>query len=282
MTFSPIASRHAFRRMFAALFVAAAVAACATPAPHSASLDVAIAGAQRSDSARARDVYRHPGETLQFFGIAPDQSVLEIDPGNGWYTEILAPYLHDKGRLYEAPYAGPSPESATEEIGARAVLDHKLAANPKLYGNVKVGLLRAGQISGIDANGTMDMVVTFRNIHNWIKDGEIDANLRAFYGALKPGGVLGVEEHRAKPGTSLQQMIDSGYVTEAYVIQHAEAAGFSFAGRSDVNDNPADTKDYANGVWALPPTLRGGAMDRARYLAIGESDRMTLRFVKPK
>ncbi len=157
----------------------------------------------------------------------------------------------------------------------------KLAKDPADYGNVSVGSLSAGHFDGVGAPGSADMVLTFRNIHNWIKDGYFDANLKAFYVALKPGGVLGVEEHRAKPGTTLQQTIDSGYVTEAYVIEHARAAGFELAGRSEINSNPRDTKDYDKGVWTLPPVYADGDRDKARYAAIGESDRMTLRFVKP-
>src|ERR1700761_2667686 len=272
--------RHPLARtsLSAALCIASAallLTACAT-APHvapvdSASLDAAIAGPQRSDAAKARDVYRHPKETLQFFTVAPTQRVLEIAPGGGWYTEILGPYLHDRGTLYEAEYASPSPESLAEERATGAVFARKLAAAPALYSNVTVGTLREGQ-SSFAVCGSIDRVLTFRNIHNWIKDGQIDANLRAFYRALKPGGMLGVEEHRAAPGTSLQQMIDSGYVTEAYVIEHAHAAGFKLAGSSEINSNPRDTKDYPHGAWSLPPTYEGGDVDRARYAAIGESD----------
>lgn len=282
-------ARRATLAAFAALTTALLLAACTSPTagPSSAStsanaalLDAAISGPQRADKARARDVYRHPADTLQFFELAPSQSVLEIEPGGGWYTEILAPYLRDHGRLDEAQYDGPRGPSQEAEA-SRAAFAHKLAAAPAIYGNVVIGTLHAGQFSGFPADNSVDRVLTFRNIHNWIKDGQIDANLRAFYAALKPGGLLGVEEHRAAPGTSLQQTIDTGYVTEAYVIEHARAAGFELAGRSEVNSNPRDTKNYPNGVWSLPPTYEGGEVDKAKYAAIGESDRMTLRFVKP-
>lgn len=280
---------YSLRHRFAALTAALLLAACAaspgasTPRPVAdpTALDAAISGPQRSDKARARDIYRHPKETLTFFEVAPSQTVLEIAPGGGWYTDILAPYLHDHGKLFEAQYESPDAASAAEERAGQGAFARRLAATPAIYGNVVVGTLQNGQFSGFPANGSVDCVLTFRNIHNWIKDGQIDANLRAFYAALKPGGVLGVEEHRAAPGTSLQQTIDSGYVTEAYVIDHARAAGFELAGKSEVNANPRDTKDYPNGVWSLPPTYRGGDVDRAKYVAIGESDRMTLRFVKP-
>ncbi|WP_183732813.1 class I SAM-dependent methyltransferase [Paraburkholderia bannensis] len=252
-----------------------------TPAASASSLDAAIAGPQRSERAKARDVYRHPKETLQFFGVEPTQTVLEIAPGGGWYTDILAPWLHDHGHLVEAHYISTSPQLAAEDRDTDAAFLRKLAASPALYGNVKVGSLHAGQFNGFDAHEQFDRVLTFRNIHNWIKDGQIDDNLRAFWLALKPGGVLGVEEHRAKRGATVQQMIDSGYVTEDYVIEHAQAAGFVLAGRSEINANPKDTKDYPNGVWSLPPTYQGGEVDRAKFAAIGESDRMTLRFIKP-
>lgn len=245
------------------------------------SLDLAVANPQRSQAARARDVYRHPAQTLSFFELSPTQTVLEIAPGGGWYTDILAPYLHDAGHLYEAQYVSTSADLASEDRSMDAAYLRKLAGSPAIYGNVVVGTLHAGQFFGFDAHGRFDRVLTFRNIHNWIKDGQLDANLRAFHDALKHGGELGVEEHRAQPGTTLQQMIDTGYVTEAFVIERAQAAGFVLAERSEINANPRDTKDYPHGVWSLPPGYKGGDVDRSRYAAIGESDRMTLRFVKP-
>lgn len=245
------------------------------------SLAAAISGPQRSERARARDVYRHPKETLQFFDLGPTQAVLEIAPGGGWYTDILAPYLRDSGELYEAQYLSTSADLAAEDSATDTAYRRKLANDPSVYGNVVVGTLHAGQFFSFDANERFDRVFTFRNIHNWLKDGQVDANLRAFYGALKHGGELGVEEHRARPGTSEQQMIDSGYVTEAFVIEHAQAAGFVLVARSEINANSKDTKDYPHGVWSLPPTYEGGDVDRARFAAIGESDRMTLKFVKP-
>ncbi|MBN3751758.1 class I SAM-dependent methyltransferase [Paraburkholderia sp. Tr-20389] len=245
------------------------------------SLGAAVNGPQRSPQARARDVYRHPEATLQFFDLGPAQAVLEIAPGGGWYTDILAPYLHDAGQLYEAQYLSTSSDLAAEDSATDAAYRRKLAKDPSVYGKVVVGTLHAGQFNGFDANSKFDRVLTFRNIHNWIKDGQLDANLHAFYGALKRGGTLGVEEHRARPGTTKQQMIDSGYVTEAFVIEHAQAAGFVLMARSEINANPKDTKDYPHGVWSLPPTYQGGDADRSRFAAIGESDRMTLKFVKP-
>jgi predicted methyltransferase len=287
-------AKYSFPRAvsLAATLLALTVAGCAShtpcashdsqsPASAAKSLAAAINGPQRSDQAKARDVYRHPKETLQFFGLEPTQTVLEIAPGGGWYTDILAPYLHDAGHLYEAQYVSTSADLSAEERASDAAYSRKLADNPAIYGNVVVGTLRAGAFTGFDADNQFDLVLTFRNIHNWMKDGQLDANLRAFYRALKPGGMLGVEEHRARPGTTVQQMIDTGYVTEDYVIEHAQAAGFLLVARSEINANARDTKDYPHGVWSLPPTYEGGDTDRARYTAIGESDRMTLRFLKP-
>ncbi len=289
-----VPSRHALRRAAAVATASFALfaAGCATPTQQAghptqtptasaASLDAAINGPQRNDRAKARDIYRHPKETLQFFGVEPTQTVLEIAPGGGWYTDILTPWLHDHGHLVEAQYVSTSADLAAEDRDSDAAFLRKLAATPAVYGNVVVGTLHAGQFKGFDAHEKFDRVLTFRNIHNWMKDGQIDDNLRAFWLALKPGGVLGVEEHRARRGATVQQMIDSGYVTEEYVIEHAQAAGFVLAARSEINVNPKDTKDYPHGVWSLPPTYQGGDVDRARFAAIGESDRMTLKFIKP-
>lgn len=242
-------------------------------------LDSAIAGPQRSAANRARDVYRHPKETLIFFGLRPGMSVIEIAPGGGWYTEILAPVLRDQGRLYEATYAKDSPSA--EERHLREIFDRKMASDPGLYGKVVVGTMPETRFTDIAPPLGADMVLTFRNIHNWIEAGHLDTTLRAFFDVLRPGGVLGVEEHRAAPGTSLERIVKTGYVPEAYVIEHCQAAGFRLDGRSEINANPRDTKDYEKGVWTLPPTFRNGQVDRARYAAIGESDRMTLRFRKP-
>ncbi|WP_198084853.1 class I SAM-dependent methyltransferase [Variovorax sp. E3] len=261
--------------------LAQARAANATSLPPKAmtALRAAVDGPQRTPAYRTRDGARHPLETLAFFGIRPDAAVIEIAPGGGWYTEILAPYLHDHGRLYAAHEpAGGSPGQQR----ARAAFRDKLAREPKVYGRVVLGTLPTTAFTDIRPPGGADAVLTFRNIHNWIEDGHFDESLRAFYAVLKPGGVLGVEEHRAPPGTNLARVIASGYVPQDFVIERAKAAGFEFAGSSEVNANPRDTKDHANGVWSLPPTLRGGEVDRAKYLAIGESDRMTLRFVKPR
>jgi predicted methyltransferase len=253
--------------------------------PDGSALAAVLDGAQRSAANRARDGARHPYDTLRFFGLAPGQTVLEIAPGGGWYTEILAPYLRDHGRLYEAP--APRDSASDEQRQLRARLEAKIAGTPAVYDRVIVGALDSdgggfSGLRGIAPQGGVDLVLTFRNLHNWISDGHLDETLRAFFAVLKPGGVLGVEEHRAPPGTPLAQIIATGYVPQDLVIARARAAGFELVASSEVNANPLDTKDYPNGVWSLPPTLRGGAIDRDRFIAIGESDRMTLKFVKPR
>ena len=245
-------------------------------------LAAAIASPARTPKFVARDAYRHPAETLRFFGLRPDQTVVEICPGRGWYMEILAPYLRDKGKYYAAIEAPDVAGASKEAKDDAALLRQRIADDKAHFGKVIVTELQPPQLTEICPPGSADVVLTFRNVHNWIDKGDEQAQFQAFFKALKPGGVLGVVEHRAKPGISLEDMHKSGYVDEAYVKKLAAAAGFRFDAESPINDNPKDTKDYPEGVWALPPTLTLGDKDRAKYLAIGESDRMTLRFVKPK
>lgn len=238
----------------------------------------ALEGEQRSEANRARDVFRHPRETLEFFGLREDMSVVEISPGGGWYTEVLAPLLKDKGELYAA-HANLNPPHPyyRRSLGKYLV---KLGENNDAFGKVVVTQLQPPLSADVGPAGQADMVLTFRNVHNWMNAGNDQEILGAAYKALKSGGILGIVEHRAKPGTSLEDMIKSGYVTQDHVIKLAEAAGFKLVDSSEVNANPKDSAKHPKGVWTLPPRLRLGDEDRAKYLAIGESDRMTLKFVK--
>lgn len=243
------------------------------------SLEAVLAGDHRSDADRARDAYRHPQQTLEFLGLSPDMTVVEIWPGGGWYLEVIAPYLRLKGAYYAAGFDQDAQSDYVK--GSIDRLNAKLAARADLYGHVVVTEMAAGKFE-IAPAGSADMVLTFRNVHNWLDDGDFPAQaFAAMYLALKPGGVLGVIEHRGDPDKPQDPDDKSGYVTEKYVIDMAEAAGFQLADRSEINANPKDTKDYERGVWTLPPTLTRGDEDRDKYIAIGESDRMTLKFVRP-
>jgi len=238
-------------------------------------LDAVLAGSWRSAPDKARDVYRHPKATLQFFGLQPDQTVIEITPGGGWYTEILAPLLRDNGHYIAAVSGG----NGGEDQQNAASLRSKFAADSTEYGKASIVIFNP-KAPVFGPPGSADMVLTFRNVHNWVMAGTAEAMFKAFYAVLKPGGTLGVVDHRAAAGASLDAIKDSGYLPTDYVIRLATDAGFKLDAQSEINANPKDTKDYPKGVWTLPPTLTLGDQDRAKYLAIGESDRMTLRFVK--
>ena len=243
-------------------------------------LDKALAGDHREAANRARDRYRHPRETLMFFGLKPDMTVVEIWPSRGWYSEILAPVLHDRGTYYACGWGPVGPDTPKFYAKTQRAFEAMLKANPAVYGKVKLSSCLHPKTDSPAPAGTADMVLTFRNVHNWMKAGIAADMFGAFYRALKTGGILGVVEHRAKPGTSMNEMIRTGYVTEQHVIDLAKAAGFKLVDESQINANPGDTKNYSDGVWTLPPTLRLGDKDRDHYLAIGESDRMTLKFQK--
>jgi predicted methyltransferase len=239
-----------------------------------------VDGAHRSAENRARDVYRHPVETLMFFGVQPCDTVVELWPGaGGWYTEILAPMLRDCGKLYTAHFAQDSDVGYYQK--SRRTFELKLAANPDVYDKLSVTTLQAPKYLAIAPAGSVDKVLTFRNVHNWLKAGVSEQVFAAAFTALKPGGIFGVVEHRADPDTSIAEMVKSGYVSEQLVIAQAEAAGFLLLESSEVNANPKDGHDHPEGVWTLPPSLRLGEKQQAKYLAIGESDRMTLKFGKP-
>ncbi|MGH8221136.1 MAG: methyltransferase [Steroidobacteraceae bacterium] len=244
-----------------------------------AALDRILAGDQRSAEQRARDIYRHPKETLLFFGIRPNMRVVEVWPDAGWYTEIIAPLVQARGKYYAALEPA-DPHSAYITRSEQAFRD-KLAGRPALYGGAEVTSLGPGS-GNIAPPGSVDMVLTFRNLHDWMTDGSAPQAFAAMYRALKPGGILGVTDHRGNPALPQDPRARNGYVNEDYAIRLIEAAGFKFVAKSEINANPKDTKDYPQGVWTLPPTYRLGASDRDKYAAIGESDRFTLKFVKPR
>ncbi len=246
-----------------------------------AALDAAITGNWRDSSNSSRDRYRHPRETLTFFGVMPSQTVIEITPGAGWYSEILAPYLRGNGRYIAAvvdPAAVTSGRGRDYQQKTRTDLETKYRSGPAQYDRVQV-VAYDPNAPQFGAANSADVVLTFRNVHNWRMAGQAEGMFKGFYDVLKPGGNLGVVEHRAKADVPADD--ESGYVGQAQVIAMAQAAGFKLADSAEINANPRDTRDYADGVWTLPPVLRLKDKDREKYLAIGESDRMTLRFVKP-
>jgi predicted methyltransferase len=275
MNLSPIAVSLAKLALAAVLLAGCASPPASDPKTLTA-LDTVLAGEHRAPENRARDVYRHPKETLQFFGIQEDMTVVEVWPGAGWYTEILAPLLRDKGHLYAATLDASSGEYAKNVV---ETYRSKLQLRPDLYGKVTLTTLAAPPAKNeIVPPGSADLVLTFRNLHNWMMFGwERDA-LAAMHAALKPGGVLGIVGHRGDSKVAQDPKAASGYVNEDYAIRLIESAGFRLVARSEINANPKDTKDYEKGVWTLPPGFADG--DEARYRQIGESDRFTLKFVK--
>jgi len=266
-----------------------ALSACASTSPNgsidaaarTSALDAAVAGAWRTPANRARDGFRHPTQTLGFFGVDANDTVIEITPGGGWYTEILAPYLRGNGR-YVAAIVDPSATDAgrQRDYYAKARTDYtaRLVGAPAQYDRVAVVAYNP-KAPMFGPAGSADVVLTFRNVHNWRSANQAEGMFKGFFTVLKPGGTLGVVEHRAKADVPADDK--SGYVGQAQVIAMAQAAGFMLDGQSEINANPRDTKDHPNGVWMLPPVMRHDAADAAKYKAIGESDRMTLRFRKP-
>lgn len=242
-------------------------------------LQALITAEHRSPENIARNAARHPVETLQFFGLASGQTVVEILPGGGWYSEIIAPFLNGNGVYYAAHF---SPNS---HIGYQPPMlrdfQARIAGNPQVYGETRLTHLYPPTEMEIAPPGSADLAMSFRNVHNWIMFGTQKEHFAAFYAALKPGGILGIVEHRAPPGSGMEVMETTGYVTQDYVIALATEAGFELVATSEINANPRDTKDHPEGVWTLPPTWRLGDVDRAKYATIGESDRMTVKFRKP-
>ena len=238
-------------------------------------------GDHRSELHQARNQYRNPAQTLDWFGIRDDLTVVEVSPGGGgWYSEILAPYLRDNGKLYAASYDTEAEVEYYRE-NHKKYLD-KLAQRPDLYDQVRVFEFGPPNKPDLQPAGAADMALTFRNVHNWLNNDTAEQVFAAMYKALKPGGVLGLVTHRGEDNMVGKEWSKKGYVPEAQVIRLAEQAGFELVDKTEINANPKDTKDHPEGVWALPPSYRLGAEDREKYTAIGESDRMTLKFIKPK
>lgn len=249
-------------------------------------LTSAISGNWRTEAEKARDPWRHPAETLTFFGVKPSDTVVEIAPGGGWYTAILGPWLKaGGGKLYAAHVDPASSANAKANVDAykAAFVDH-----PETYGDMTL-TVGSRTSPGLAPDGSADAVLTFRNIHNWMAGGYADKIFSDAFRALKPGGVLGVEEHRLPSARDQDLTASNGYVLESYVVQLAQNAGFVLEESSEINANPKDNADHPLGVWMLPPNLRepqpgspeAEGYDKAKYQAIGESDRMTLRFRKP-
>lgn len=255
-----------------------------TPAPPAsataataAKLEPILAGSWRSDKNKARDEYRHPKETLTFFGVKPTDTLIEITPGGGWYSEILAPLMKGSG-TYIAAIAkpkNPEGEAARDQSGIRKTFGD----DPAEYSEAKI-VEFDGQAPNLGPAGSADVVLTFRNVHNWAEAGTAPQMFKAFFDVLKPNGVLGVVDHRAADGADFEKVKDTGYLPTDYVIKLATDAGFKLKDKSEINANPKDTKDYEKGVWTLPPTYQLKDQDHDKYAAIGESDRMTLKFVK--
>jgi predicted methyltransferase len=276
----PLAPAQAARKKAAP----AATFAAPTLAPATAALlDAALVGDQRSAEEKARDIYRHPKEALAFYGFDATQTVIEVSPGAGWWTDILAPVLRENGKLIIATNAD---VNGAGRSGLGATLS-RLAAKPKAFDKVEIAHYAPSKGTKISADASADMVLVFRHLHGLVNNGLAPQTLKLYFDALKPGGILAIEQHRW-PETKAYKVDDktgknamTGYLKESDVIALATAAGFKLAGKSEINANAKDTKDYANGVWALPPTLDASEADKAKHLAIGESDRMTLKFVKP-
>lgn len=263
------------KKVFTASIVSATLLCSGFANAHQPSqLEQAISGEHRSAANKSRDVYRHPKETLEFFGLTPSMTVVEITPGGGWYTEILAPALKGTGKLYGAHY----PDTGEDNYfsNSRKKLVAKLASDP-VFSEVQLTDFIPRQESTLAPAGSADMVLTFRNLHNW-QDAGVEQAFKDAYRALKKGGVLGVVEHRLPEGADAKKA--KGYVSQSKTIAQAKAAGFTLAAASEINANPKDKANHPRGVWTLPPSLALGEEDKAKYLAIGESDRMTLKFVK--
>jgi predicted methyltransferase len=264
-------------RLLAALGVLAAAALPAAAAGTDEALQSAVSSSARNPAAVARDKVRHPVEELTFFGLKPNMTVVELWPGGGYWTDILAPYLAPRGHYYVALSAPGNPD---EDAGIARFKAH-LASDAARFGAIHLTTLGAGHYD-IAPRGSADLVLTFRNVHNWMDEGYVDEALKACFAALKPGGVLGVEEHRGDAHVTQDPKAANGYVRQDYMIALAKKAGFVLEASSEIDANPRDTKDYPKGVWTLPPSYAEGDKDRAKYEAIGEADNFVLKFRKPR
>jgi predicted methyltransferase len=258
------------------------VASVAPTTPIDAELQASIAGAQRTDKEKARDLFRHPKETLEFFGLKDTMTVIELSPGGGWYSAILAPVLRDHGKLIVVG-GDPNGDPKSEGTQNALALHDRFKKAPTVFDKVQEVVWKHDGELAFGPPESADMLLTFRNLHNWVEGKNADQVLAAAFKVLKHGGVLGLTDHRANPASSIDPKVigDTGYIPEDYVIKLVETAGFKLDAKSDINANPKDTKDYPKGVWTLPPTYELGDVDHAKYETIGESDRMTLKFVKP-
>lgn len=264
--------------LLAAALATLACAGTAKQAETSSAVATAMVGSHRSAENIARNPARHPVATLAFFGLEEDMTVLEANPGGLWYTEILAPVLRDEGRYIAATYDVSLPGAVEYQTLSYENMRKRFANEADVFGTPTIAKLSPPDSIDLGPDGSADMVLTFRNTHGWLRDGSAEAVYGAFFDVLKPGGVLGVVQHRAGPKTPEGF---SGYVSQDQLIEIATAAGFVLEARSEINANPRDTADHPGGVWSLPPSFRLGDQDREKYAAIGESDRMTLRFRKP-
>jgi predicted methyltransferase len=254
---------------------------CGPAASADLTLDSALSNPARSAKFIARDKARHPLEELTFFGVTPQSTVVEIWPGGGYWTEILAPLLHDHGGYYVALQGkGESEAADAEATKLNALFRGKIEADTATYGKLTPTVFGVGE-SEIAPSASADFVLSFRNLHNWLKDGFASQAFADFYRALKPGGVLGLEDHRGQRDAPQDPKAEDGYVRQDYAIALAEKAGFEFVGSSEINANLKDTANWPKGVWTLAPTFRLGDQDRAKYEAIGEADNFVLKFRKP-
>lgn len=260
--------------LFSTYLISCSHSPCKNSSP---SLQEIVQGKHRTPEFKKRDLFRHPVETLKFFDVQPHMTVVEISPGAGWYTEILAPYL-SKGHLYLAAFDSNSSVQYFKKTNKKlTTLVDKLQP---LSGKIEYTTFELPKIIGpVAPANSADRVLTFRNVHNWTKQGKAKEAFMEFFRVLKPGGYLGVVEHRENPKAKYDPKGSNGYVHEKEVLKLAKMAGFRLVAKSEINANPKDTKDHPNGVWTLPPVLR--SKDKAKYSKIGESDRMTLKFQKP-